>query len=401
MVKQFLLLLVIAGLVFTPAVAQDEHPLLKMLALVPDTPEARSWLNYADYRAMEAARGIETPTPADFDNRTELVRVWLAASTGLNTGMRLDNFMQYLVDMPRLNGFAFFDIDQSMTFGQPPSMGTLLNGNFDAESIAAAYSEREFTTAEIDGVTVWCGPDGCENGLQQDLAGREPGDPFGGNLGRKEPIAVLPNGILVNSPHFPIVEGVIATAADPSRSLADAPDYSAVAQALTELGGNVVQVQFINPTDLIVSGIPPAFGGDIEVTPEAQPGELPVYSLAVLADTWQGDEQTAWIGLTYVDVETAQAAADEILTRLETAVSLRTLRSFTETLEASSAEIGEPVIYEGENRVVLLLPFTYPIPPNTPVEGDFGNMLRSSSLFFDFLMSEYFSRSLTFLSLDL
>lgn len=378
--------------------APDDHPLLQMLALVPDTPEAREWLNYADYRAMEAARGIETPTAADFENRTDLADIWIAASTGLSTGMELNYFQNYLTDMPRLVGFSFFDIDQSMTFGQPPAMGTILKGNFDPAQIAEAYSAREFTSTQVADATLWCGPDGCESGFNIDLAGREVGNPFGGEIGRKEPLAVLPNGFVADSPHFPIVEAVLDVSQDSSNSLVAVPDYRAVAEALIA-NGSLVQAQFINPLDIAFADLvlPEQMASIEEVV--AGYGELPVYSLAVLADTWEGDEQTAWIGLVYNSAETAQQAADELTTRINTSISLVTDRPFTDALATFDAEIQQPVIYETEDRAVMLLPIVYPIPPNEQIEGDSG--LRSSSLVFRMLMSELLSRGLYFLAVDL
>jgi hypothetical protein len=400
-VKVLFICLAVILLFITPGLAQEpeQHPLLQMLALVPETGGSRQWLNYADYRAMEAARGIESPTAEDFESRTDLARIWLAASSGLNTGMRLDHFLSYLTDMPSLVGFSFFDIDQSMTFGQPPEMGTILRGNFDSDQIAEAYSAREFSQTQEGNITLWCGPEGCESGLDTDLAGREVGNPFGGDLGRKEPLAVFSDHLLGNSPDFATVDLMIEAAQGPTISLIDLPDYQAAAQALISgTGGNLVQAQFISPLDMVFPDIPPVFG-EMEITP-APVGKLPLYSLAVLADTWQGDEQTAWIVLVYNDAETAQKASDELRERLDSFVSFITRRTFSEALESMSAEIRDIIIYETEDKAVMMLPITYPIPPNQEQEGDMG-MLRSSSMFFRMLMSEYISRGLYFLAVDL
>src|SRR5690606_19202113 len=142
--------------------------------LVPDVPEVRETLvGYADYRAMESVRGIDTPTAQDFFDRTELSAQWVATSIGLSTGMPMDFFLRYLEDMPRLVGFGFFDIDRTLVFGQPPALGLVLEGDFPPERIAAAHSARDFVEHEIDGVTVWCSPDGCEKGVNADVKARE------------------------------------------------------------------------------------------------------------------------------------------------------------------------------------------------------------------------------------
>ena len=83
-------LLVFVGLMLAlcgPGLAQDETaPFLQILALVPDTTAIRaSIISYADYRAMEAARSLDTPSALDFmGQKSDLAAQWIAASSGIN-----------------------------------------------------------------------------------------------------------------------------------------------------------------------------------------------------------------------------------------------------------------------------------------------------------------------------
>src|SRR5262249_12000534 len=96
--------IMVALLFCLPVAAQDQsNPLLDMLKLVPDTEQTRAGVplvSYVDYRAVEQARGIETPpTKADFEKQTDVSGLWIAASQGVYSGLRLNNFMQYLEGM--------------------------------------------------------------------------------------------------------------------------------------------------------------------------------------------------------------------------------------------------------------------------------------------------------------
>src|SRR5690606_74600 len=140
------------------------------------------------------------------------------------------------------------DMDRSLVFGNPPSMGNILEGDFDPAQIAEAFAARDFTENDFNGVPVWCGAAGCENGLQTDLANRNPGNPFGGDLGRSEPLAIVSDSLLANSASDGLVETMIGTYQGEYNSLADADDYQALAQALADQG-TIVQAQFLNPLE--------------------------------------------------------------------------------------------------------------------------------------------------------
>ncbi|MBE0690359.1 MAG: hypothetical protein IH587_09595, partial [Anaerolineae bacterium] len=200
--RTFRLWLILAALlaIVLPAGAQDsaagDQPLLDMLALVPDSPEARaSIVSYVDYRAVEAARsGAAQPESwADWQATrradADAYELWVAAFTGVNSGPNvLLTTLQEAEAWPAILGFDFFDVDRALEYGQPPSLAQILYGDFDAGAIVAAYEAASFSAETVGDLTLLCGSTGCENGMQINLNNRNPANPFGGMLGRQEPL---------------------------------------------------------------------------------------------------------------------------------------------------------------------------------------------------------------------
>lgn len=399
---KYIALLLFCLMIIAPASAQTEPPLLDMLALVPDTKESRSAvLSYVDYRAMERARGIEKPTADDLLNRTDLGGQWLTTSFGIYGGMPLNFVLAGLEEMPEIVGFSFLDIDRSLVFGTPPSMGMVLDGDFDPDRIDAAYTAAGFEAHDFDGVTVYCGPDGCDSGTKMNLSNRNPANPFGGALGRSEPLAVLPD-LLANSSDLSVVEGMLAAFQGEQASLADAPDYHAVVHAAAEQG-SINQIQFVNPADLMT--IDPAAlmldEGGIEQLQEATSGfeTLPVYSLAAFADVWDGSEQRVLILLAYGEEANAQAAADELAKRMDSFVPPSTNAPFSERLEDIGGTVDAPAVYTDAETgySIAIWSMRYPMPPNEAPEGE---RLTASSLGFRFFIDALYRRDLYVLALE-
>lgn len=400
-----LLLLVLLVLIGMSGIAQEtddeaaENPLLAMLARVPNTPSVRdvnAITGYADYRAIEGSRGIETPTVADFDEGTELSGLWIAATNGLATGFPFQDVFGLMAETEPLIGFSLFDIDRSIVFGRPPEHGNILQGDFDTEAINAAYSAREYEQVEIDGVNVWCSPDGCDQGMTVNLANRNPADPFGGRLGRTEPVA-FDDTYLYNAPSNEVVEQIIAASNDEdmSLSLAGIPDYSAAARALVSVG-TVRQAMFLHP--LAFASAPPLPDSEETANSYEDIPALPVASLVVLGDTWQDDEQIALIGLVYNNVDDATTALDVLEARIAVTTSLVRNVPYSELLEQRGMTISDKIIFEDEEagRVVGLLEMRYPMPTNEPQED--SPRFIASGLGFRLLVDGIYQRDLRFLA---
>jgi hypothetical protein len=121
-------------------------------------------------------------------------------------------------------------------------------------------------------------------------------------------------GRLANARYWATIEAVIAAAQDEQDSLADNPNYRALAEAVSAPDGLLLQALFFSPVDLgLIPGDPLG-----EQDPTETYGPLMPYTLAVLADRQEGNDQVHLVGLVYADVSQAQAAADEVAARLST-----------------------------------------------------------------------------------
>jgi hypothetical protein len=381
-----------------PASAQDTtNPLLDMLKLVPDNEETQAGVplvNYVDYRAVEQARGIDKPpTKADFDNQTDTSGLWIAASNGVMSGMRLDYFMQYLEGMEQAVGFSWFDINQALTFGNPPSMGVVLTGTFDANAIAAAFKTRDFTSKKQDDTTVWCGPNGCDEGQKTNVANRDPANPFGGDLGRDEPFALLTADIVADSADYGVLSAILDTHQGKQASLADNSTVQAAANVITGKG-TLRQAQFFNGAD--VGDYSQMVATD---SPDSdQPDSLPTYALAFFADLYSNDEQSALIGLVYDDEESAQTATALLIDHLQMAQSVVRKQPFMDLIEAREGHITGATVETdaATGKFIALLDIRYPMPSNEKQDTGY----TASSLVFKLLIDAIYQRDATWLAAD-
>ena len=225
------------------------------LGSVPDTLDLRqqlvSWIDYA--ALVESREGAAHPASIEallalLDAKDPAARLWMAALNGAASGS--GRLLRYLFDggpeWPRMVGFDFTDVRSELAFGQPPGDGIVLQGEFDPDRIGAALSARDFTSTDAGPFTLWCRSDGCDKGLEVDVAGRDPADPFGGELGRRQPLAVS-EGTLLSSAAIDTVDAMLAATVDAGPSLADDGSYAAVAEAMAA-EGTLIQATLVPGT---------------------------------------------------------------------------------------------------------------------------------------------------------
>jgi hypothetical protein len=369
---------------------EDQHPLFEMLSLAPDVPEVRKVqgvvVNYVDYRAALASRpGAAQPQSwEEFEALRNAddpsLHLWIAALNGLRSEFLMVSLVQ-ADEMPEAVGFDLFDVDRSVVFGEPPWTGQILTGDFDADAIRSAFGANGFVEHQLGGLEVWCGVDGCDRGLDVNVAERNPANPFGGQLGRKQPLVITPDTSLFSSGSLEVVENYMAVYNGDLPSLLDTPEYRTAAEAITQ-NGTLIQAQFINPA-LFSVGNPL----DLMVSPDLSASEsaaererlaenfvpLPPYSLLVLANVVvaPGDsypDELAQVVLVYDDEADAQAAVDALPTRLSTYTSFTFDKPLVELIEERGATIESPYRYTstetGQTAVVLML--RAPVPPEEP-----------------------------------
>jgi hypothetical protein len=224
----------------SPGVAGASTAFADALDRVPDTDEARgSIVSYVDYRTVESARpGAAQPESfaaleALRDAEDPSGRLWNAAYLGVSSGSGdlLRSLFRGAPDWPALIGFDFFDVDREVAFGDPPADGIVLFGEFEPSAIAAAFAARGYTATETDGRSLLCPPDGCDSGTRLHMDQRDPRIPFGGDLGRLEPLGVSETEI-DSSASDETVRDLLAAAAGTIPSLGEDPAHRAAAEAV-------------------------------------------------------------------------------------------------------------------------------------------------------------------------
>ena len=316
-----LIALLLVGAFGAAAQEPTPQPVLDVLASAPDTPEAREILSYANYAAMTGGTTDE--------------QSWIDALRTLISGPSLNNFVVQVEDQERLIGLSPFDVGQAATWGLiPPTQVTLLQGATEAAAIEAAHAARDYSQTETAGLALLCGPDGCESGASINPTARDPGNPFGGDLGRQQPVLLVPvaDGLqLLSSPTLESLEQAALAAAGEIPSLADSPDYQAAVRAVTD-AGTLYQAHFLNAE---------AFGP----APD-DAAALPPYTLAVLAETESAEGLIATVTLVYPTLADAEVAASALESRISSpdddsfAATLKERGVLFETSAAEDADTG-------------------------------------------------------------
>jgi hypothetical protein len=342
-----------------PIQAQEDDPepdyLIEMMSMVPAYVGLVSQpgflrIQYADMRANELARS-GVPTPVDFaaymnldETNQELWRANLGRLIGLAEDLAIE--LVFDADMVNYLGLDYFEIDRSLEFGSRSDYGVIYGGHFDVDRIASTLTGRTYTTTDVNGMTVLCGPVGCERGNESgnwmpDLgktdpltfkrAGKYP--LWGGSVGQQQPLALKP-GYVLSTPEWEMMGMMTAAAEKLDASLYDVKAYRAVANFAVS-GDPLIQVFFFLPSyfsayyfrDLMLYGAGRAgdtdsfesllrrFGVDATGRPlDAE--DLPAYMLGALVDWQDGTDQVHNIVLVYANEADAQQAAAEVARRI-------------------------------------------------------------------------------------
>ena len=313
-----------------PADGGSGGSLLDALGHVPLTTTAReSVVSYLDQAALVAARpGAAQPASvadalAGLDEGDPAADLWLAAFMGASSGDPdlLRNLLSGAPAWPEKLGFDLLDVERHLAFGTPPSDGAVLMGTFDPAAVRAAHEARGFDATAAGDRTRLCGASGCEAGLRADLASADPGLPFGGAIGRSEPLSVSDRDLLVSADEA-ILDAMEAATTGEMASLAEDHAYRGLALA-ADPDVTLIQATFLPGSMLgvgpdiyrILAGSPEAatqllarLADDFEPMPPAQ-------GVAIM-DGATGAEQVVTIALAYEDPADAAVAVEVLPRRL-------------------------------------------------------------------------------------
>ncbi len=377
--------------------AQDntDH-LLDLLNTVPDLPEIRqSFITFVDYENIFEARD-GTPRLqrlTDVEMLSEQVGdIFFAALNGILSG---PDFIQTLRlgagEWESLIGFDFLDIDRAITFGNPPADHDILIGEFDVDIITTAFTNRDYISKSIGDMTVWCIDPACENGVMTNIDNINPGNPFGGELGREQPVLI--SDTLVASAVSDIGLILIEDAsADRIDSLADNPIYVA---AVNSIGSDnlVLQGMFLHPSEIILNISPLMMEGDVDTVEELMEAsaQLPQYNLIMIVDTVIEEVQVVYVILVYQNEEDATLATEVIPERLNTMMMSSEEQTFRDFLNKwLPTEINSHVVVDDDTgRVAAVFEFSAPKATNEETDDPIFRLIASSRLYNLFVQSIY------------
>lgn len=365
------------------APAAEPSPFLRTLSLIADVPPVQAGGPVVSYGANHEAllaRGLPVPPSWAIYEALGTQTVFLFSIPG--TGM--SNFITTLLlagaKYPDTVGFDFFQIKQAVEVGRPPEHGQVLLGAFDPESVIAAHTARGYTIeSESDAGTLLCPADGCDSGAKTRISERDPANPFGGDLGQMRPLFVA-DGVIVVATNFDVLQGLIAPLTADAPTLADLPEYQAVANTLAAYP-LVPAVMVFNPADLQPDG---AADEEAQAIVDANP--LPPYELVAIASAADADAGTE-NGLAlfvYADAAAAGTAAASLDARMALSSALAGA-SFGEMFgEAGTLEPARVVTDEATGLSVVVLQISAARPSNERVDGSivmshrpFNRFLRS------------------------
>ena len=326
---------------------------------------------------------------------------WHGISSG--SGKLLRGLLRSGATWPGLLGLDFFDVDSELAFGAPPSDGIVLSGDFDPGAIGQAFTARGYTGSDVDGHTLWCPAAGCESGPSIDFEARNPDNPFGGDLGRNEPMAVSATDLL-GSAGFATVQGMLAAAGGSTPSLAERPAYRAAAEAV-DPDVRLIQASLV-PGDWLAADVAGLLMGSESLEEaKARLAELastfepiPPYELVAIVDGATATEQVVSVALVYGSAEDAAIAADVIPRRLETMESQAAGQPFRELLAGRgvSSVTGRAVPSGAGGRATALIELRAPLASDQP-DPDSGK-LTASSLVYRMLMDMVYRRDTMWLA---
>jgi hypothetical protein len=354
----------------------DPAPFLRLLAAVPAgefVDAGNPLVSVGAYHDAIAAAGLDIPKDWEDYQNGDPAAVFDAIPAGGPVPLweHLDRYGDRYHDFV---GFDFFEVEYAAAFGIPPQTGIVLVGEFDTGAVIGAHTARGYTIERQDGSgTLLCPPDGCETGKVVDIAAMDPANPFGGRLGRNEPVFVA-DGLILNSPDFAVLEAMIAAHEGRAESLADRPEYQALAAALPDIVQHSIQA--FGPGGF---GLPGARAGEVNALLDSAP--LPRYRFAASVGGTGSGGIFAAVVLIYADASEAAAAAAAVDVRAD----LPLVRHFTDSsitityrewFERSGAILQPaqvlPDVVEGWSAVISSVK-----PAADPVSADPGSALYS------------------------
>lgn len=369
----------ILALVFTVS-AQAQSAFLDAMRYVPAESffeETGNIATFADIPAGFAA--TDTPMPsywADIEPGSER-SVFRALPYGLASSVTTYLMMGGPL-YPELLGLDFFDLSGTVEFGVPPNQALVLIGGIAPARVSLAFLARGY---RLEGELL-CPEAGCDAGREMDINNREPGNPFGGDLGRSFPVFTSP-GVLAGSASDVLARQMASSATGDLTSLADLPEVQALDTVLSQMQ-HVLSVTIVNPIEFMAFDPLQVLGRNFDAESASALLEqvaavpLPAYSLVAFAATADESTEFGHVMLVYPDAGQAAAAADSLDERLHSFMSQRDQVSYAETLSGTEFELAPATVMpeSADGVSVVLVSLSTPL-SNTDDAPFVGLVYRS------------------------
>jgi hypothetical protein len=365
--------------------APEPSPFLRALSLIADVPSVQDGAPVVSYGANHEAllaRGLPIPANWEFFEFLGAPPAILFSLSGAGMSDMSQTLWQGGPEFSGTIGLDFFQIAQTIEVGLPPTHGQILLGTFDAEAVIAAHQARGYTVeSESEAGMLLCPADGCESGQKVRVTDVDPSNPFGGRLGQMRPLFVG-DGVIVVAGDFAVLQDLIAPLTEDAASLADLPEYQALANTLAA-NPLVSAVMVFTPADLQPE---PAPDDDAQAVLDANP--LPPFELFAVASAADADAQNedGLALLVYTDAADAETAAASIDARMAL-TSARRDRVYSDIFgEFGTLEPAQVVTDEATGLSVVVLRASGERPP---AEDENGRTPLSHRAFMRFTQSVY------------
>ncbi len=210
----------------------------RILSVIPDTPDTRSWVAINDYARMRQEFKITVPgrnsTGDLYDLRnlnSEPQHLQFATTPGFFHG---DGYVSYSLAALNNLGIDFQSIDQDVEARHPPRMIDILRGRFDPENtkqtLTVSAKNSPPLIEKYSGNTVYSWGEDYEINLAKRLT-----PPVYDNLGRGGRF-IIQRDYLFRTMDTPTIKLIVDTQAGKHSSLSDVNEYRLMAQELSSLG---------------------------------------------------------------------------------------------------------------------------------------------------------------------
>jgi hypothetical protein len=218
---------------------------IELMNLVPadiDSGDYPLYFTLLDYASIYQADGIVFNTPDELlDSLKEGLNEDKISYSVMGWGSFITGYGRYANTSSIRKDYVGYDIaciDAEIQFGYPPAEGVAAIGRFDPQTTEEALSHQgewpswavdAYTTEDYHGVTIHSWGNGLENHLMDRLV-----PPHIDMLGRARPLAVT-DKYLFYAASVDAVKQLIDASQDQYSSLADLPEYAAIANGMADL----------------------------------------------------------------------------------------------------------------------------------------------------------------------